>query len=60
MNIKKIAIALALFVSGMIVEYVIGKRVQELTATMAYGYVEKDQVWNRIRVDEKGFVMCSK
>lgn len=56
-----IVIAGALFVSGMLVDHYIGKPASSLTTTtMAYGYVEKDNVWNRIRVDEKGFVMCSK
>ena len=27
---------------------------------MGYGYEEKSNVWNRIRVDEQGYVMCHK
>lgn len=27
---------------------------------MAWGYEEKNNVWNRIRVDEQGNVMCHK
>lgn len=30
------------------------------TGVMSYGYEEKSQLWYRIRVDEKGNVMCHK
>lgn len=33
---------------------------EPLKPMMAYGLVEKDQVWNRIRVDELGHVLCHK
>lgn len=32
----------------------------ELNASMAWGYEEKSQLWNRIRVDENGLVICKK
>lgn len=61
---KGVAIVIAgiLFVGGMVVERYVGNSVKptQLIPTMAYGYFEKDNVWNRMRVDEKGHVLCSK
>jgi len=31
-----------------------------LYRAMAWGFEEKEQVWNRIRVDAQGYVMCHK
>lgn len=31
-----------------------------LYKSMAWGFEEKSQLWNRIRVDEKGYVLCHK
>jgi len=32
----------------------------ELNTSMAWGFDEANQNWNRIRVDEKGYVICHK
>jgi len=32
----------------------------QLSKAMAWGYEEKSNLWNRIRVDAHGFVFCSK
>ena len=47
------------FVLGMIIENIVYKN-KVLPSAMAYGLYEKDQVWNRIRVDEQGHVLCHK
>lgn len=31
-----------------------------LGKAMAWGYSESNNVWNRIRVDEQGYVLCHK
>ena len=51
-------ILIAMFIGGLI-----GYMMREgsyYTHSMAWGYEEKSNVWNRIRVDEVGFVMCHK
>ena len=45
------------FVSGFF-GYLVKASSEPLGKAMAWGYEEKSNVWNRIRVDEQGFVMC--
>lgn len=46
---------------GWIARGVIENREEKtLQGAMAWGYDEAQNVWNRIRVDEKGHVLCSK
>lgn len=47
------------FSLGMIIGEILYKN-KVLPSAMAYGLYEKDQVWNRIRVDENGHVLCHK
>lgn len=32
----------------------------EMKPAMAYGFEEQSQVWNRVRVNDKGQVVCAK
>jgi hypothetical protein len=32
----------------------------KLSKAMAWGYEENSNLWNRIRVNEKGYVICAK
>ena len=54
-----IAVAGVTFVCGMAVDAVFLSK-KDIQPVSAYGLYEKDQVWNRIRVDEKGNVICHK
>lgn len=54
-----IAGLIGIFVLGMIIGEIVYKN-KVLPSAMAYGLYEKDQVWNRIRVDEHGNVLCHK
>lgn len=46
------------YATGAIVNNMIKKGLE--TATMSYGYEEKEQLWHRMRVDSNGKVVCSK
>ena len=49
-----------------LVGYAVGATVNSIIkvglerSAMSYGYYEKDNVWNRIRVDDSGRVLCTK
>lgn len=45
---------------GMLVGGYISNMTQAFKPMMAYGLDEKDNAWNRIRVDSKGHVICGK
>jgi hypothetical protein len=44
---------------GWVLRGIIEKGVN-LDKAMAWGYNDENNVWNRIRVDTKGYVMCHK
>lgn len=44
------------FIVGMVTGKALDTRER---IAMSYGLYEKDNVWNRIRVDDKGHVICS-
>ena len=59
--ISAIAVLFAVMVLGIQMGKLIAEReANELNPVMAYGFLEKDQIWNRIRVDEQGHVLCHK
>lgn len=71
MQKERLTLALALvfvvmfmfFVGVIVLEtgMIMGKIPQlNLVSARSYGYFEKDDMWNRIRVDNEGKVICSK
>lgn len=55
-----------IIISGIIVAMFVGglcgffMRGEVGRTSFAYGFEEQKQVWNRIRVDEHGYVICHK
>jgi hypothetical protein len=61
MNNKSLLIILVLvcILVGWLVRGIVeNSKKLEMNKAMAWGFEEKSQLWNRIRVDEQGFVMC--
>lgn len=65
----KVLLVIMLFILGVYVGIVgvyMKEKMEHPTGTItdnvtaSYGYYEKDNVWNRIRVDEHGHVLCHK
>lgn len=56
-----IVVALVCFGAGVLVSSILHKLTSNRLTTLgaAYGYNEKYDVWNRIRVDFQGNVICS-
>ena len=48
-----------MFLVGYVVRGIVEKQTLQLPV-MAYGFQEDKQVWNRIRVNEQGRVLCAK
>lgn len=55
-------LVLACIIVGWSIRGIVDKKpdYEVLKGSMAYGFQEDEEVWNRIRVDVKGNVICSK
>lgn len=54
-----VILVICVFFSGLI-GYLMRGSSEQLNKSMAWGFEEKKNVWNRIRVNESGFIICAK
>jgi len=57
---KIVIVVIASIIFGVIGGYIMRGPSEPLNKAMAWGFEEKSNVWNRIRVNESGFVICAK